>query len=137
MRNEDTPRARLCLLAKRAILLAGIALSYAAIVHLTPLSIPCVFYKVTGLYCPGCGVSRMCLALLRLDIAAAFRANCAILLMLPFAAAMLLWWCVRYVRTGECVQPRWMKAAVWTAIAVLLVFGVLRNLPVFAVLAPH
>lgn len=112
-------------------------MSYAAVTHWTPLAIPCVFHKVTGLYCPGCGISRMCLALLRLDVTAAFRANAAVLVMLPPSAVLLVWWCVRYVRTGERAQPRWMKAAVWAAIALLLVFGVLRNLPAFSCLAPH
>ena len=43
----------------------------------------CPFWKFTGLLCPGCGVTRMCLALLRLDLAGAWRANPALLLALP------------------------------------------------------
>ncbi len=34
---------------------------------------PCVIRWVTGVPCPGCGLSRACLAVLRLDFGAAFR----------------------------------------------------------------
>ena len=52
--------------------LAGAGLFYLLICNLAgrPL-IPCMFHQITGLYCPGCGVSRMCLALFRLDFVSA------------------------------------------------------------------
>lgn len=34
--------------------------------------IPCLFYEVTGLYCPGCGGTRAVKALLRGDVAVSF-----------------------------------------------------------------
>lgn len=44
----------------------------------------CVFYKLTGLYCPGCGSGRASAALLHLDFAAAFKHNLLYVLLLPF-----------------------------------------------------
>ncbi|MBR3837017.1 MAG: DUF2752 domain-containing protein [Clostridia bacterium] len=39
------------------------------------LSLPCIFFSLTGLQCPGCGNTRAVLALFRGDLAAAFRFN--------------------------------------------------------------
>ena len=50
----------------------------------------CVFHRVTGLQCAGCGSQRMLHALLHGDIAGAFRANALVLLSLP-AVAFLAW----------------------------------------------
>lgn len=78
----------------------------------------------------------MCLALLRLDFGAAFRANRALFLLLPVGCVLAVQMAVRYVRTGER-QPTHRQQMVLTGILVLLVlFGVLRNLPVFSYLKP-
>ena len=36
------------------------------------IKIPCVFNKITGLYCPGCGISRMFISLFSGEIKTAF-----------------------------------------------------------------
>lgn len=117
---------------KRLLLLAGlilgIGLAYAVFVRLSGLSIPCPFHAVTGLLCPGCGVTRMCLALLTLDFAAAWQANPVLLLLLPVLAALLLRQAVRYVKTGRSTLSRGESALVWGMAAVLLLWGIARNL---------
>lgn len=117
---------------KRLLLLAGlilgIGLAYAVFVRLSGLSIPCPFHAVTGLFCPGCGVTRMCLALLRLDFAAAWQATPVLLLLLPVLAALLLRQAVRYVKTGRSTLSRGESALVWGMAAVLLLWGIARNL---------
>ena len=117
---------------KRLLLLAGlilgIGLAYAVFVRLSGLSIPCPFHAVTGLLCPGCGVTRMCLALLTLDFAAAWQANPVLLLLLPILAALLLRQAARYVKTGRSTLSRRESALVWGMAAVLLLWGIARNL---------
>lgn len=97
----------------------------------------CPFHFITGLYCPGCGVSRMCLALLRLDVDGAFRANAALTLMAPFGALFAVQMAVKYVRGGSADLSRVQSAAVVGAIVILVVFGVLRNTGAFSFLAPR
>ena len=119
-------RLRTVCIKTGGLLGAGLFYAFICILAGRPL-IPCLFHTVTGLYCPGCGVSRMCLSLLRLDFASAFQANAAIFLLLPPGLFMAGWMAVRYVRTGSTH---------YVMIGVLLVFGVMRNLPGFGWLRP-
>ena len=117
---------------KRRLLVAGGALvgsglGYALWVQITGLAIPCPFYAVTGRLCPGCGVTRMCLALLRWDWAAAWNANPVLLLMLPILAFLGVRLAVRYVREDSAVGPGWENALLWAMIALLIVWGAARN----------
>lgn len=112
-------------------------LFYAFICNLAgrPL-IPCMFHTVTGLYCPGCGVSRMCLSLLRLDFLSAFKANAVLMLLLPPGFIIGLQMAARYIKTGR-ITPTRLQSCILTAMtAILLIFGVLRNMPAFAFLQP-
>lgn len=70
----------------------------------------------------------MCLCLLRLDFAGAWQANPVLLCLLPLGAAVVTDCAVRYVKTGDHSPKGWSLGAVWVMIAVLLVYGVLRNL---------
>ncbi len=101
---------------------------YALVCRWLGWGIPCLFRLATGWQCPGCGVSRMCLALLRLDFAGAWQANPALLCLTPLLAAIAADMTVRYVRTGLATPKGWSQIATWIAIIALLVFGILRNL---------
>lgn len=94
----------------------------------------CTFRLLTGLYCPGCGATRALHALVHFDVARAASMNLLIVFMLPtlpmiFAASR--GWRPRALRPVIAVveQPRF-----WLVLIPL--FGVLRNLPAFAALAP-
>ena len=97
---------------------------------------PCAFHALTGLHCPGCGLTRMLHALVHGDVARAWSMNPLAMIALPLLAAMLVqwWW-------GKPVLPARLDryahdGRVW--IVALVVFGVLRNLPfaAFAWMAP-
>ncbi len=111
---------------KGALILLGIGALYAVTVTLLGRGIPCPIRLATGFECPGCGVSRMLLALMRLDFAAAFEANAALLCLLPllaFAAGRLVY---VYIKRGT-MRDRAAETVIWIAIAALLVWGVVRN----------
>ncbi|MGI5971693.1 MAG: DUF2752 domain-containing protein [Oscillospiraceae bacterium] len=113
-----------------------IGAAYAAWCYFTNLGIPCLFQKLTGLCCPGCGTGRMINALLRFDLEAAFRYNEAVFLMLPVLVLIGLDRFVGYLKTGSA-QLRGFERRIITAAAFLLViFGLLRNISGFEFLLP-
>jgi hypothetical protein len=126
-----------------ATALAGVAgLAYVAAndPNRTGAAFPaCPFHAMTGLWCPGCGMTRATHALLHGDLAAAISAN----VFLPvFAVLIVAGWLTWFLPTiGRC-PPRavWrLPVGAWVGLgSALLVFGVVRNLPVpgFRALAP-
>jgi hypothetical protein len=95
----------------------------------------CPFFAVTGHWCPGCGSLRAMHALTRGDVAAAAGLNVLALASLPVLAVIWLRWVRRRWTGAPRAQPA--PAALILALAVgVLVFGVIRNLPFGAALAP-
>lgn len=107
--------------------LLGLGLGYALWVRLTGLAIPCLFRAVTGRLCPACGVTRLCLALLRWDWAAAWNANPVLLMMLPLLAMLGVRSAVRYVREDTAAAPKWESALLGAMTALLVIWGAVRN----------
>ena len=121
-------KQRLCHLLRDVCLVALLGGVYALICFHFGVGLPCPFYLFTGLQCPGCGVSRLCLSLLRLDFAGAWAANPVILLLLPFGVLLAVRLAVRYVRNGTRRLTKAETVLVYAACVCLLIFGVLRNL---------
>ncbi|MGW2049422.1 DUF2752 domain-containing protein [Streptomyces sp. NPDC001858] len=95
----------------------------------------CPLLRYTGLYCPGCGGLRSAHAVVHGDFQAALQDNAlAVLAYLGFAA---LWtvWVVRVAR-GRPMRVDLTSVQLWAAGALLLVFTVVRNLPVGGWLHP-
>lgn len=117
---------------KQVLLYTGIVLGagllYALLISRIGFGIPCIFHILTGLDCPSCGISRMCMALLQFRFADAFRYNPAIFCLLPLLLAVAIGYIVRYVRFGSTKTPRWMNIAIVFMICVLILFGIARNL---------
>ncbi len=130
--------------SQRNLLLAGIALAAVAtggmILFLNDPARcawypPCLWHRLTGLYCPGCGSTRALYCLAHGDIAGACRKNLLLVLALPVVGLWLAaaW---RWSSWRSAQVPAWLLA-VLAAAAVL--FGILRNLPLAPLrfLAPH
>lgn len=109
-------------------LLLAAGLAYALWVRATGLALPCPIRAATGLLCPGCGVTRLCLALLRGDWGAAWTANPVLLILLPVLGLLAVRIILRYIQEGRVPGPRWENALCWVLIALLAAWGVVRNL---------
>jgi hypothetical protein len=88
----------------------------------------CVLHRSTGLLCPGCGTLRAMHQLLHGELGAAFRCNPLFVLLAPVVAGVFLYHYWRR-RNGQPASPSIRPAWLWCALVVLVVFGVLRNLP--------
>lgn len=124
---------------RRPLVAAGVAMAATALVAVRDPHLPgsygyCPLYVLTGVYCPACGALRATHDLVRLDVAAAWSQNPLWVLLVPVVVAGWLLVVVRRVR-GRPVPmlPAWTA---WGALAVIILFGVLRNVPVFAWMTP-
>ncbi|MGI6199877.1 MAG: DUF2752 domain-containing protein [Christensenellales bacterium] len=91
--------------------------------------IPCLLHSLTGLYCPGCGTTRAVYLLLHGDFLGALRMNPILPVSLPLIAYGLADF-VLFEGWGIKLPPKNIPLkAVLIVLAVLLAYGVLRNLP--------
>ena len=115
---------------------AGVAAFVGAVDPNEPGHYPtCPFLWLTGLFCPGCGALRTLHALVHLDVPAALSLN---VLVAAFVPLLVLWWGRWTYRQWTGRPRRWLAPAwsLWTLLAVVVAFWVLRNLPGLEVLAP-
>ena len=95
----------------------------------------CQFHQLTGLNCPGCGMTRAASALLHGHLMAALRDNLLLVLGLGGLAVRGIWFGIQRRRgrtTGEFFPVKFL----WLVLAAAVLFTVLRNLPSFAFLSP-
>ena len=118
-------RLRVLLLAG-ALVLAAVAVVY--ILGVKGIGIPCLFYRITGFMCPGCGNSRAALALLRLDVTGALSYNMLFPLEFFYIGWVLIHCGAAYLKAGRfAYRPRkfWLDLLVLVCV---LLWWVLRNL---------
>ena len=100
---------------------------------------PCVFHAATGLWCPGCGLTRGFHQLLNGHPGSALHYN--VFIPLVIVAAALGWWSwmrTTWGRPALAVPPWLMRPLMWGVPIAVVVYGVLRNIPTapFDALAP-
>lgn len=114
------PRKRKTLYkAGTGLLCAG--LFYGFVLIPLGVRIPCLFYRLTGFHCPGCGVTDLCLALLHGRFREALGYNWGLVLTSP----ALVWLVARLWRNGACGKAE--KTVSAALLVCLLAWGVVRN----------
>ncbi len=98
------------------------------------LSIPCLFHKITGFYCPGCGITRMLFSLIELNFYQAFRYN-------PLTFILLLLFLIYKIiyLIGLIIYHHKLKInslIYYLLIIITIGFGIIRNIPQFDYLKP-
>ena len=97
----------------------------------------CPFYRLTGLYCPGCGTGRAVQLLFHGHVVQALRNNILLLILGLPALVVLAHEYMRIVFPALELRPVFAgQKLVRAVIAIILAFWVLRNVPAFSFLAP-
>lgn len=106
------------------IILAGTIL---AILAANGLSIPCILNKLTGLECPGCGNTRAAMALLKFDIASAFKYNMLFIPEFFYLGFVYVSSAVNYLKGGAFSYKSPFKALDVIFLIVFVLWGIVRN----------
>lgn len=123
-------------------ILIGVFLPIALILvaiyeYLDGNSLECPFYRLTGLFCPGCGSGRAVQALLHGNLPQSFLYNPLLYLLGIPAAFCVVHEYIRIVFSCTKLKPITPSRSV-CLVCTILVFGfwILRNLPLFSFLTP-
>ncbi|WP_353097319.1 DUF2752 domain-containing protein [Tissierella praeacuta] len=87
-----------------------------------------MFNKITGFYCPGCGMIRALHSIFRFNFYQAFRFNSLILILPPFFVIYYLSKYNKYIRLEKFILI--------LMIIIALGYGIARNTMTFNYLAP-
>ena len=116
-------------------ILLGIGFAYYLLIQFTPFRLFCLFQRITKLACPGCGITHFLVRLLHFDIPGAVQENVAV------AGLILLWGPLLFIRV--IWHPKWLqkngrfeRILACICVVLLLLFGILRNLPGMEFLLP-
>ncbi len=129
---SNAPKSHRLLGAAGAVTMAGggafVAMFDPAKLGFLPL---CPLFALTGFACPGCGLTRGFHSLFRGDIIPALDFN----ILLPVWAVVGAWVFLSFIALaargrGLPMWPAWPRV-LWVFLVTLIVFGVIRNVPVY------
>src|ERR1700684_2602715 len=126
------------LAAMLAVRAAGVSMLRVFDLATSGIFPPCPVHYLTGWYCPGCGSLRAIHQLLHGNLRAAWALNPLTVVLLPFLSYGLVSSAVFEWRGRGLPQPFLRAPWIRALCAVIVLFGILRNLPIhpFDWLAP-
>lgn len=105
-------RTRVILIGMAVILLG---IGYALLVR-KGIGIPCLFYQITGLRCPGCGISRSLASLLTLRVDLFLQYNLFSPFIVLYILALVFISSKNYIQKGKFI---YLSPCKWIDIAML------------------
>ena len=120
-------KTRLYNLIKKTASVLCLGIGYLILISITKKGIPCLFFLLTNKYCPGCGISRMFVALSKLDFTLAARYNLLVLCLLPFGIWIFLRNSFAYVKTGTRTNTKFENFFYIIAFVITIIFTILWN----------
>ena len=122
-------KQRLYHVIKAYIVIIVFFISYFFINKYTGFGIPCPFNKITGLLCPGCGVTRCLFSILQLHFREAFNYNPLVFIYLPFIIAYILYKDYLYVyNKKDKILVKIPSIFTYILLIITIAFGIIRNI---------
>ena len=119
---------------KLILILISFLIIYFILNELLDVGIPCLFYEITGYYCPGCGITRLLFSLLKLDFYQAFRYNPLIFILIIIT---VIYWLVKFIlKKFMNISIEIPNYVYYILLVIVIIFGILRNIPMFDFLSP-
>ena len=115
---------------KTTVILIVLGVIYIIILLKYDIGLPCVFHEMTGLYCAGCGGNRALASILKLDFNQALKYNVLITILILIAPVFFF---IKYFFKRDVSLPNWIW---YILLIIIVVFAVLRNIPILNFLAP-
>ena len=126
MSNEVKKRIKRVTLWVVLFVLAG--LLYALFVKIAGFGYPCFFHLITGLNCPGCGITRAAMCILNFDFIGAIKANAFLIPIVLFVGWIAFYTLRRYIKTGVFRLDSGSRAADIIFVVLLVAWGIVRNI---------
>ena len=113
-------------LAVALFFFAGFA--YAAFIGLTGWRIPCLFRLVTGLKCPGCGITHSSVCFMKFDFQGMIQYNLFAPAILVYTGWVFAYTSIHYIRTGKYRLGTGVTAVDIIFLTGFLLWWVVRNI---------
>ena len=85
----------------------------------------CAFHSLTGLNCPGCGISRMLVSFVNLDFANGIKYNIFLGSTFPLLLGIIAYYCYSYVSKKKI---KWIEVIAFIYVVLLIIWGIVRNI---------
>lgn len=101
------------------------------------LSIKCPFHEITKLYCPGCGITRCLISIIKLDFYQAFRYNPLVFILLPFLIPYFIYKIyIFFLNKDDKITKKIPNFVYYILLGIIILFWIARNIDAFSWLAP-
>ena len=106
-----------------------IFIAYYFLNKYTGFYIPCIFHEITGLDCPGCGITRCLFHLMNLRIKDAFIVNPLVFIYLPFIVVYYIYQSYLYVyQKKDKILIKIPHFVMYIILVITIIFGIVRNI---------
>ncbi len=101
---------------------------YYIIIRSTGISLFCPVFAVTGIKCPGCGITRSIIHLVRGDFVTALNYNCVIVLLIPFFLAGYIRYAFCTITNKVFYLKNYERKLISLLPYILFLFTIIRNI---------
>lgn len=121
-------KIRIINVLKANIFLLLILILYYYINKYTGFYIPCIFREITGLKCPGCGITHMIFDMLNFRFVEAFYENPLVFIYFPFIVAYYFYMTYLYIYNKKDNFLTKISNYTWVVLIVItIIYGIVRN----------